>query len=400
MQKVRIGYFLYSSKSKNENSVPLYVKIRVSGTVTSFSSGCSIPKNQWCSDTKRVKGKSTEALNANNRLKIIEKEIYAHAFALENHGKEITAQILRDYVLGKEKKPTIRDAMNDYISMIQGLIGAKYSVKTLEKYKQTQTRIIEFMVKHRKVDDLPLSSLSDGFLMDFENYVRGVLKNHQSTCAKHFQRFSTMIRYAKQKGLIDKFPFETYCLKPIQKEVTYLTMDEVNTLISTDFGESLNRVRDCFVFSIYTGLAYTELRNLHGNHIVTGFDGAKWIKMVRKKTQKEFMVPILPIAWNILMNYNPHGLEGKLLLPTISNVKINKYLKIIGAKCGIKTHITVHLARRTFAVTILMMNDVPIHVISETLGHSSTSVTIKAYTKVLPQMTKNHFDRLKNLLSE
>jgi integrase len=91
-------------------------------------------------------------------------------------------------------------------------------------------------------------------------------------------------------------------------------------------------------------------------------------------------------------------MEGKLLLPTISNVKFNKYLKIIGAKCGIKTHITVHLARRTFAVTILMMNDVPIHVISETLGHSSTSITIKAYTKVLPQMTKNHFDRIRDLI--
>ena len=288
--------------------------------------------------------------------------------------------------------------MNEYISMIQGLIGAKYSVKTLEKYKQTQTRIIEFMVKHRKVDDLPLSSLSDGFLMDFENYVRGVLKNHQSTCAKHFQRFSTMIRYAKQKSMIDKFPFETYSLKPIQKDVTYLTMDEVNKLTSTDFGESLNRTRDCFAFSIYTGLAYTELRNLHGNHIVTGFDGAKWIKMVRKKTQKEFLVPILPTAWNILMKYNPHGLEGKLLLPTISNAKTNQNLKIIAAKCGIKTHITVHLARRTFAVTILMMNDVPIHVISEVLGHSNITVTAKAYSKTLPTMTKTHFDRVKEIL--
>jgi integrase len=208
-----------------------------------------------------------------------------------------------------------------------------------------------------------------------------------------------MIRYAKSRGHLEKYPFETYSLKPIQKEVTYLTMDEVNTLIATDFGESLNRVRDCFVFSIYTGLAYTELRNLHGNHIVTGYDGAKWIKMVRKKTQKEFLVPILPIAWNIMLKYNPNGMEGKLLLPTISNAKTNQNLKIIASKCGIKTHVTVHLARRTFAVTILLMNDVPIHVISEVLGHSNINVTAKAYSKTLPTMTKTHFARISGLIN-
>lgn len=396
MQKVRLGYFLYSTKATKQDQIPLYVKIRVNGTVTSLATGCNIPFDLWDKNTKRLKGNSSIAVQANNRLKLIEDEVYSHAFALERSGKILTAQILKDHVLGKNKKPTVRDSMHDYTSMIRSLIGNKYSSKTLEKYKQTQVRIIEFMENELKIQDLNLVSLNDSFLYDFEHFLRRVHNNHQSTCAKHFQRFTTMIRYALQRGLIEKYPFAEYKIRPVQKEVTFLNNDEIDILRNTDLGETLNKVRDCFIFAIFTGLAYRELANLHMDHIVQGYDGEQWLKYKRQKTMKEVSIPLLPQAKEILERYNSNGFKGKLL-PIISNAKFNKHLKRVAEICSIKTPLTVHIARRTFATTILMLNNVPLEIISQCLGHSEISITQKSYARVIPTMLKNHFDRLKGV---
>lgn len=396
MQKVRLGYFLYSTKATKHDQIPLYVKIRINGSVVSISTGCNIPFELWDRHTKRLKGNSSIAVQANNRLKLIEDEVYSHAFALERSGKILTAQILKDHVLGKNKKPTVRDSMLDYTSMIRSLIGNKYSSKTLEKYKQTQVRIIEFMENELKIQDLNLISLNDSFLFDFEHFLRRVHNNNQNTCAKHFQRFTTMIRYSLQRGLIEKFPFAEYKIRPVQKEVTFLNNDEIDILRNTDLGEALNKVRDCFMFAIFTGLAYRELANLHSDHIVDGYDGEQWLKYSRQKTKKEVSIPLLPQAKEILERYNSNGFKGKLL-PIISNAKFNKHLKKIGDICSIQTPLTVHIARRTFATTILMLNNVPLEIISQCLGHSEISITQKSYARVIPSMLKNHFDRLKGV---
>lgn len=396
MQKVRLGYFLYSTKASKKDQIPVYVKVRVNSTVTSIATGCSIPHELWDKETKRVKGSSQIAIQTNNRLKLIEDEVYSHAFALERSGKILTAQILKDHVLGKNKKPTVRDSMHDYTSMIRSLIGNKYSSKTLEKYKQTQLRIIEFMENELKIQDLNLISLNDSFLYDFEHFLRRVHHNNQNTCAKHFQRFTTMIRYALQRGTIEKYPFAEYKIRPVQKEVTFLNNDEIDMLRNTDLGETLNKVRDCFMFAIFTGLAYRELANLHADHIVQGYDGEQWLKYRRQKTKKEVLIPLLPQAKEILERYNSNGFKGKLL-PIISNAKFNKHLKRVAEICSIKTPLTVHIARRTFATTILMLNNVPLEIISQCLGHSEISITQKSYARVIPSMLKNHFDRLKGV---
>lgn len=396
MQKVRLGYFLYSTKASKKDQIPVYVKVRVNSTVTSIATGCSIPHELWDKETKRVKGSSQIAIQTNNRLKLIEDEVYSHAFALERSGKILTAQILKDHVLGKNKKPTVRDSLHDYTSMIRSLIGNKYSSKTLEKYKQTQVRIIEFMENELKIQDLNLICLNDSFLYDFEHFLRRVHYNNQNTCAKHFQRFTTMIRYSLQRGTIEKYPFADYKIRPVQKEVTFLNNDEIDMLRNTDLGETLNKVRDCFMFAIFTGLAYRELANLHANHIVQGYDGEQWLKYRRQKTKKEVLIPLLPQAKEILERYNSNGLRGTLL-PIISNAKFNKHLKKIGEMCSIQTPLTVHIARRTFATTILMLNNVPLEIISQCLGHSEISITQKSYARVIPSMLKNHFDRLKGV---
>lgn len=152
----------------------------------------------------------------------------------------------------------------------------------------------------------------------------------------------------------------------------------------------LSFIQDLFVFSCYTGLPYRELMNLKQNNIINGFDGNLWIQMKREKTGKVLSIPLLPTALNILNKYD----NENSIFPKISNQKYNSYLKEIGAVIGIEKKLTTHTARKTFASTVLLYNDVPMEIVSELLGHSSMKITQDSYGKVVQKKISKQFVEL------
>ena len=180
----------------------------------------------------------------------------------------------------------------------------------------------------------------------------------------------------------------------------YLIEEEVKKLENFQFAqERLERVRDYYMFSVYTGLAYNEAFELKEEHIIKGFDNQLWIKMIRQKTQREINVPLLPQALRIIQKYHQAGDQG-YILPTISNQKMNSYLKEIGEIVGIKKKLTHHTARKTFASTILLYNDVPIEIVSKLLGHANISITQKSYAEVVNKSISNHMLQLSKQLED
>ena len=153
----------------------------------------------------------------------------------------------------------------------------------------------------------------------------------------------------------------------------------------------LAQVRDMFVFCCYTGLAYAEMSNLSKEHLVIGFDGNTWIQMFRQKTNTSVSVPLLNKAKEILEKYN----NNNELLPVITNQKFNSYLKEIAVIVGIAKRLTHHIARKTFASTVLLYNDVPMEIVSELLGHSSMKITQDSYGKVVQKKISLEMERLK-----
>jgi len=165
-----------------------------------------------------------------------------------------------------------------------------------------------------------------------------------------------------------------------KKTLVYLDSDELQELENYSFHQDrLSQVRDMFVFCCYTGLAYQEMANLRTAHIKEGFDGMKWIRMERQKTGSPIAIPLLPKALEILDEYQ----NEDEVLPVISNQKFNSYLKEITAVIGISKRVTHHVARKTFATTVLLYNDVPMEVVSELLGHSKLTITQEHYAKVV-----------------
>ena len=158
-------------------------------------------------------------------------------------------------------------------------------------------------------------------------------------------------------------------------------------------------MRDYYLFSVYTGLAYNEAFGLKEEHIIKGFDGQLWIKMIRQKTQREINIPLLPQALKIIQKYHIAE-DQEYILPTISNQKMNSYLKEVAEIVGIKKNLTHHTARKTFASTILLYNNVPIEIVSKLLGHGNISVTQKSYAQVINKSVSNHMLQLSKKLEE
>jgi len=164
--------------------------------------------------------------------------------------------------------------------------------------------------------------------------------------------------------------------------------------------DRLKQVRDIFLFSCYTGLAYSDIHKLKRSEITTGVDGDKWIFTRRQKTDSPTRLPILPAGMSILEKYAAHPvcLRKDRVLPVLSNQKMNAYLKEIADCCGITKRLTFHIARHTFATTVTLGNGLPIKTVSKMLGHNNLKTT-QHYAKVLDRKVSEDMQVLKEKLN-
>ncbi|WP_262910188.1 site-specific integrase [Zunongwangia profunda] len=212
-----------------------------------------------------------------------------------------------------------------------------------------------------------------------------------NTAMKHLQRLRKMVTMAYHHEWIPKDPFVRFKSSFINKRRELLTEEELEAI--ENFQSSINRlniVKDIFLFSCYTGLSYIDITKLTMDNIKMDFDENQWIETERQKTKTALKIPLLNQARDILKRYqgHPKTVHSKTLLPRYSNQKLNSYLKAIADFCGIKKHLTFHIARHTFATTITLTNGVPIETVSKLLGHTKLATT-QIYARVVDKKVKD-----------
>jgi len=202
---------------------------------------------------------------------------------------------------------------------------------------------------------------------------------------KHLERLKKMINLAIKLDWIIKNPFQKFQLKFDKYDRQYLTERELGLIENTYFNqERLKRIKDIFIFSCYTGLSYIDVKELTIHQIVKRMDNKYWIHTKREKTNEIVKIPLLPKALEIVERYKTISeLTNEIrLLPLCSNQKTNSYLKEIAHASGVHKHITFHVARHTFATTVMLTNGVPLETVSKLLGHTKLSTT-QIYARVL-----------------
>ena len=237
--------------------------------------------------------------------------------------------------------------------------------------------------------------------MEYEFYLRSVRKCANNTAVKYIKNFHKIINICLANGWLTKDPFANYKSKVKEVIREYLTEKEIQDLMEKELvSDRLELVRDIFIFSCFTGLAYIDVKQLSKDNIVLGIDGDKWINKNRQKTDTNSKIPLLPTAQYILDKYANHPVcvnEDKLL-PIFSNQKMNAYLKEIATVCGINKELTFHIARHTFATTVTLSNGVPIETVSKMLGHTNLKTT-QHYAKILDKKISEDMKILKDKFS-
>lgn len=397
--KVSILFYAKRAKTSVNGLVPIYTRITVNGKRIELSSNRFVEFSKWSTEAGKMKGNSEEARSINNHLDMLKIQIIDMKMELVHKKIPVTAETLKSKILGvDERARMLVPIFQDHNNKIKELIGKEYAPGTLERYKTSLSHTIEFLQWKYKVSDIDINKIDHAFITDYEFWLRSVRNCANNTAVKYIKNFNKIIKLCLANDWLDKNPFANYKSKVKEVERVYLSEDEIQSIINKDFGtERLSLVRDIFLFSCFTGLAYIDVKNLTKSHISIGIDGEKWIFTHRQKTESASKIPILPVTQMIIDKYENHPQSNNQdrLLPILSNQKMNAYLKEIAGICEIEKELTFHIARHTFATTVTLTNGVPIESVSKMLGHKNLRTT-QHYAKVLDRKVSEDMMILKD----
>jgi len=391
--KIRVLFVIAHNRIKKNNKAPIYCRVTYNKSRKQFATGIFIEPKNWNNIKQKILPISELNTLLNNKLSLIYQQIDKAFLMLQILQNDFDVDDIYRKYKGEDSKEeiSILGAYDLHNDKTKKLIGIDFNELSWSRYVESRRKVALFITKSYKRKDVRLKDLDLKFIKDLEYFFKTELKLKQATVYRSIQRVKKIIQFAIAENYLKKDPFHLYKNKKYKTVIVYLTDEELKRLEKHTFSQiRLQQVKDLFIFCCYTGLAYTEMTTLTTNNIEVGFDGNEWIRMIRKKTNREISIPVLPKAKEILEKY-----EHKL--PKISNQKFNSYLKEISILLNIDKKLTHHIARKTFATTVLLFNDVPMEIVSELLGHSNMNITQAHYGKIVQRKVS---DEMKNLHSK
>jgi site-specific recombinase XerD len=254
-------------------------------------------------------------------------------------------------------------------------IGIDREKGTYKRYCNARRHLSDFIQKKYHVPDMPFKQLNFAFIEAFDFYLRVEHRMKPNTVLRSILPLRKMVKIALNRGCISHDPFAEYKPERGKSEHRTLTVEELQTIMHTDFFScTRNLTRDLFVFSVFTGLAYADIKNLTEKELVTADNGNRWIVTARKKTGTVSRIRLLDIPVRLIEKYKDERIDGRTFpVPGYTTVDIN--LKRIDEICGINKRLTFHMARHTFASQICLSQGVPIETVSRMLGHKDIHTT-------------------------
>lgn len=381
----RLFISFYLNKQRSTKKVcPIYLRITIAGKREAINTGVAVHTDNWDSVKARIKGSTQEVLTNNSLLSALKTkavEIYTESI---KHNLAITSEAIKAKMTSPDKESEyLMRLIELHNAYVKRKIGIEVSKATHTKYETLKLKVKEYLRKAYKTDDIVLEQLNKGFLIGFELYLKADDGIGHNTAIKYIQFLKRVINYGIGMEWLKHDPFKAFKCTLHQVVRECLTQEEIDGIQAKNLPSSrLAVVRDIFVFSCYTGLAYADVKKLKHSEIAKGIDGSLWIQTYRAKTNTRVPIPLLPQALSLVEKYATDTQPKGLVFPVLSNQKMNAYLKEIADVCGITKKLTFHIARHSFATSITLSNGVPIETVSKMLGHTNIKTT-QIYSKVV-----------------
>ena len=373
-----INFICRASKARKDGQSPIELSIIINGERTIMTLDRRVLSSKFNPATQKVRGDK----DLNEYLDVIRRKCYSIETELIKLDSLNLETFIHSYKYGiKQKEDTLLTVYDKHNELYKdNVLCGKMDNAALYKYRKSRERIAEYLRSINKTD-IKLKDITPSFIEGYQNYCLKTLKTN--TTNKQLKMLKKILTFAVKERLIDTNPFQL-TLKEEKLDYHTLTIDDVKYLLSMDITEKrIASVRDLFCFQSMTGLSYADMASLSVDDIKDDV-----IIKRRKKTDIQFVIPVLPIAKTILEKYG-------YKLPVISNQKYNQYLKVLGDYCKMPMTLHSHLARHSYAC-ILLNSGVDMKTISKTMGHSSMRTTERIYAEMANQtVIDNILDKLK-----
>lgn len=345
-----------------------------------LSTGIELYSNQW-EDGLVVRHAESKKLN--KRINELIRKYESIARSILQEGDEITYQTFSAALERKSGKYG-----TDFINFCYDVMDRRgLRASTLRAHKCALEALRESKTI-RTFDDLTPENIKR-----FDMWLKQQDPDReQPTIYNYHKRLKPYINEAVSLGIIDESPYLKFkAERGKHKPKEALNEEELAAVRALElFDESLGKARDLFVFCCYTGLAHADMEAFDFSRDVVTVHGCNYIDKQRIKTGTKYYAPILPPAMAILEKYHYQ-------LPHFSQQAYNRLLKCIGALINTKKNLSSHIARYTFATTVLLGNDVPIESVSKMMGHTRIQIT-QVYAKILNSSIERQAERLANIL--
>ncbi len=399
--QMRVNFYLRSNYKNAEGKTPILIRIYLKNERLSLgSSACTIEEKFWDSAKGRAKGRNAEVLKINNQLDHIEQDLM-YIYRRHEFDENLSLGLIKSEYIGKDEddKDYFLAFFDTYINSIKEEVGITRAYASVEKFLVLRKRFATFIKKKYRRDDLKMGEMTYKVISEFEHYLLTESKCCHNTVMRMLRNFKTVTIRAQKMGVMSQDPYVAYKIRFNKVDRGFLTDEEIAKLMKKRFSvKRLEQVRDIFVFSIFTGLAYIDVANLTAKNIVT-LDGKEWIMTKRQKTDVPTNIILLDIPRKIIKKYEElmKDDEKQRLLPILSNQKMNAYLKEIADLCGIEKRLSYHLARHTFA-TMALSKGVPVESVSKMLGHTNIQTT-QIYARVINKKIESDMMQLSDKLT-
>ena len=402
------------------------MRVVYGGNRIDFSTGYRIDAAKWDADKQRVKN------GCMNKLKQGASEINADLLAyytdiqnifkeFEVQGKVPSPEELREVFVSRNKQPETETdmpkekpkilfdtAFDEFIRECGN--QNSWGNATYEKFKAVRNHLKEFDANptFEKIDEAWLSA--------YMNHLRMVCDMRNNTIEKQIHYLKWFLRWSVKKGYNPNTAFDSFKpkLKSTQKKVIFLTWKELTRLRECDIPETkkyLERVRDVFLFSCFTGLRHSDIYNLRQSDIKDNH-----IEITMIKTADSLIIELNNHSKAILEKHKDVHFEGDKALPAISNQRMNDYLKELAELAEIDEPVRetyykgneridevtpkyallgTHAGRRTFICNALSLG-IPAQVVMKWTGHSDYKA-MKPYIDIADDIKATAMDRFNQL---
>ena len=388
----KILFYINRQKTKADGQTAIFCRVTIDGRSVVMTTGEECLPNEWNS-----KQGITGEKKINQRLtafrELVEK---TYAEMLTKDGV-VSAELLKNRLQGVAAAPTTLLTMSRAeLQSVKACVGKSRSAGTYRNHTYSDKMLREW-IEGKGQKDILIDAVTGDLFEEFRFYLKKK-RFTAKTVNRHLCWLCRLMYRAVSKRIIRYNPFEDATYEKEERKIRFLQKSDVAKLMALKVNDKeAEQARQMFIFSCFTGLAIADMERLEFSHIQTAADGRRYIRKERQKTKVESVVPLHPIAEEILSRCREdQTVKGKgdaLVFPRgCGRSVMNNKLSTVGLACGIRQRLSFHMARHTFG-TLSLSAGIPIESIAKMMGHASITST-QIYAQVTDKKISEDMDKL------